>query len=123
MMIRLLTVALALGFGAVACAPGAVVAPTKAPRVQERQPEIETDSDDDGEPEAADGAPEPVSDARCAKVCRHIFDVSTGELPDEAAAPWIADCTARCVEHASDGQLACYERVVRADELSVCSVF
>ncbi len=122
MTVRVLTVALALGSFAVACAPRADVAPTKAPRAVEHQPEI-APGDDDGEPEASDTAPEPVSDARCAKVCSHIFEVSTGEPPDDAAAPWMADCTARCVEHASGGQLACYERVVRPDELSVCSVF
>lgn len=123
MRTRALTVALMLGLGAAACAPRAVVVPTKAPRVEERQPEIGGDQDGDDEPLAEDGAPGPVSEARCQAVCRHIFDVSTGELPDDAAAPWMTDCTTRCVEQASDGQLACYERVVRPDELSVCSVF
>ncbi|MEZ4264825.1 MAG: hypothetical protein R3F39_00485 [Myxococcota bacterium] len=121
MTIRTLVVVVLCALSGVACAPRAVVKPTAPPPVTERQPAVV--DEEDGEPVAPDAPAGAVSEARCVQACRHIFDVSTGELPGDAAAPWMADCTARCVEHASDGQLACYERVVRPDELSVCSVF
>jgi hypothetical protein len=78
----------------------------------------------DGEPSEAPDAPEgAVTEARCAAACAHIFEVRTGAVAEARDADWLSDCVSRCQEFASDGQLACYERVTRAEELDVCSVF
>ncbi|MCB9729095.1 MAG: hypothetical protein H6746_11525 [Deltaproteobacteria bacterium] len=126
MSLRTLLPTVALACGLLACAPRAAVTPTPPPSAEQEGDtgEAEAPAEEEDPGEDSEQAPAvAVSEPRCAAVCAHIHEVSTGAPPDAAAAAWMAECTRRCLDYASDGQLACYERVVRADELSVCSVF
>ena len=68
-------------------------------------------------------SPEPVDPAasskdRCERVCFRIGSLSGGLINQ----PWLLTCVRSCHEHASEGQLACYERVERVADLEACTV-
>jgi hypothetical protein len=60
----------------------------------------------------------PTGGDRCGRVCLRIGNVG-GELIN---APWFQACVRSCHEHASEGQLECYERVERSEDLEACTV-
>lgn len=62
--------------------------------------------------------PAPPSGDRCERVCYHVGTLG-GALVNDV---WFQDCVASCHKHASDGQLSCYERVERLEDLEACTV-
>ena len=55
---------------------------------------------------------------RCQQVCTRIAWMGR-EAPDPR---WIEDCAAGCRTHASEGQMRCFERVERLDDVKACAV-
>ncbi len=122
---RIVTLALLL-VGVAACAGvlrTAADEPTgePPPRTPRRSPPAVTPPPEAPEPGPADALAE-----RCGQTCRHILSVTAGEVGTEAAAlgdePWLETCVEQCARHASLGQVECYERVTRPEELEACTV-
>ncbi len=121
---RIVTLALLLA-GVAACAGvlrTAADEPTgePPPRTPRRSPPAVTPP-----PEAPDPGPDGALAERCGQTCRHILSVTGGEAaeapPEDAA--WLQACEQQCAQHASLGQVECYERVTRPEELEACTVF
>ena len=58
----------------------------------------------------------------CADACDHVLSVTSPEEPEERAVGWLGRCVAACLEHGSEGQLACYARVRKAADVHACMV-
>jgi hypothetical protein len=68
------------------------------------------------------GATPPTPPTRCERACRHIASLTAPSSDEKAQSAWMPDCVQRCQEHASDGQLDCYDRARTATELELCMV-
>jgi hypothetical protein len=64
----------------------------------------------------------PTPPTRCERACRHIASLTAPSSDEKAQSAWMPGCVQRCQEHASDGQLDCYDRARTATELDLCMV-
>lgn len=100
---------------------------TIATGAAEGEPEVRTDEPEvTPEPSRTREPPPPPPpdprEARCPEVCQHIREVTAPDAPLARAERWFERCVAACEEHASQGQLDCYERVNRPADLEACVV-
>ena len=62
----------------------------------------------------------PTPPTRCERACRHIASLTAPSSDEKVRSAWMSGCVQRCEEHASDGQLDCYDRARTATELELC---
>ncbi len=116
MLACLLTLSLLLGAG---CGASSAVRTGPAEPPGDRRPGAVRAGTHSADPlpERLEGRP-----GRCVVACGHLAALTRTDEPGGEVAAWRAACVERCTAHASDGQLDCYERVVRPADIDACAV-
>jgi hypothetical protein len=106
---------LALGFAGAGCGAGGSY-------LEDSSAETGAASDGAAPVSASVSSGEPTPPTRCDRACRHIATLTAPSSNGDARAAWMPGCVDRCEEHASQGQLECYDRARTATELELCMV-